>query len=617
MFIKRLYIGCLGLLLVFSLEAQVSGSKSMKGQKDIEPVKKAASKLSKSLVENEDEAKLAADYEGLAKELQVQEEYARAENYWKRAREIYRTLERWTDYYRTSNALAAVLEKQQKYEESIKIYEEAAERAPDKDARELNLNNAGRLQNRWKPEAQTPFIEKNIVILEQKGKEKEQAEEYKRLAETNVRMNRKEVALENYEKALKVLPESEKEAEVIKKDMAEVYVADQQFEKAIDINQELLDKATEQEDVLARIGSLRSLAENYYAGNRKKEAIDLLHQAYDLSVASELTLEARSSVDLLAQYYARDGRYKQSIELYHDFLGDLEKLIEADSTLVDTKIFRMTEEKIARLEKEKALKDELIKEKNTFNYVLILSVSLLLFLLFLIVKSFFSIKNKNKKIALQSLRREMNPHFIFNSLNSVNQFIAENNELEANKYLTSYSRLMRNMMENSNKDFIPLDNELELLNEYLALEQLRFADKFSYVVRVDESLDTDTCLVPNMLIQPQLENAVWHGLRYKPEKGLLQLTFMQQDGRLLVEVEDDGIGLSRSREMKTDHQKKHVSRGLTNIRERILLLNDLYKTDISLKIREKELPDTGVLVILDCGKIVYRHGKEEDTKRNR
>lgn len=244
--------------------------------------------------------------------------------------------------------------------------------------------------------------------------------------------------------------------------------------------------------------------------------------------------------------------YVESIDLYHRFLADLEGLIEADSTLVDTRIFRVTEEKIARLEKEKDLKDELIREKNTFNYVLIFSLSLLLLLLFLIVKSLYSIKNKNRKIALQSLRREMNPHFIFNSLNSVNQFIAQNNELEANKYLSSYSRLMRSTMENSNKDFIPLGKELALLKEYLALEQLRFSDKFTYRIDVDEDLDVDTCLVPNMLIQPQLENAVWHGLRYKPEKGLLQVSFRKENDRL--------------------------------------------------DIQEKEAPGSGVLVTLDCGK---------------
>src|SRR5690606_8044406 len=135
------------------------------------------------------------------------------------------------------------------------------------------------------------------------------------------------------------------------------------------------------------------------------------------------------------------------------------------------------------------------------------------------------IKTKNKEIALQSLRREMNPHFIFNSLNSVNHFIAQNNELEANKFLTSYSNLMRNTMENSNKDFVTLSNEISNLKKYLELEHLRFRDKFDYKISVDDNLDPDSTWLPNMIIQPHLENAIWHGLRYKEQKGLLTLNF--------------------------------------------------------------------------------------------
>jgi len=259
-------------------------------------------------------------------------------------------------------------------------------------------------------------------------------------------------------------------------------------------------------------------------------------------------------------------------------------MVQADSTLVDSKIFQVTEEKIRQLEKERALKDELITKKNKFNYVLIGSVILMLILLGLIAKALFFIKTKNKKIALQSLRREMNPHFIFNSLNSVNQFIAQNNELEANKYLTSYSNLMRNMMETSNKDFISLSNELEQIKKYLDLEHLRFQDKFEYELEVDEQLDVDVILVPNMLIQPHLENAIWHGLRYRETKGKLIVTFAEENQLIKVSIEDDGIGVEKSRELKTQNQKVHESRGLNNAEERINLLNDLYHQQISYTI---------------------------------
>jgi LytS/YehU family sensor histidine kinase len=282
--------------------------------------------------------------------------------------------------------------------------------------------------------------------------------------------------------------------------------------------------------------------------------------------------------------------------LYEQFFENFEKLIRSDTTLIDAKTFQITEDKIRQLEKEKTLKDELISKKNTFNYFLIGSVVLLLLLFLFIVKALYSIKIKNKEIALQSLRREMNPHFIFNSLNSVNQFISENKELEANKYLTSYSNLMRNMMENSNKDFISLDKEVEQLKKYLDLEHLRFQDKFDFEIIVDEALDAERVFVPNMILQPHLENAIWHGLRYLNEKGFLSLRFDLKGGKINVTIEDNGIGLTKSRELKTTNQKIYESRGLNNTKERIDLLNELYKKNISFKISEKTGEEKGTVV---------------------
>jgi len=283
--------------------------------------------------------------------------------------------------------------------------------------------------------------------------------------------------------------------------------------------------------------------------------------------------------------------------------------VQADSSLVDAKIFQVTEEKIKQLEKERALKDELITKKNKFNYVLIGSVVLMLILLGLIVKALFSIKTKNKKIALQSLRREMNPHFIFNSLNSVNQFIAQNNELEANKYLTSYSNLMRNMMESSNKDFITLANELEQIKKYLDLEHLRFQDKFDYEIVVDEKIEIDAVLVPNMLIQPHLENAIWHGLRYRETKGKLKVTFTEENQLIKVLIEDDGIGLEKSTQLKTKNQKVSKQEAIEPVskflkEEKIEILNGENEENFDEEMNNK-VEDLG-----DC--IVCLSGLDED-----
>ena len=135
------------------------------------------------------------------------------------------------------------------------------------------------------------------------------------------------------------------------------------------------------------------------------------------------------------------------------------------------------------------------------------------------------------------------------------------------------------------------------------LEHLRFQDKFDYEILIDDALDTEVVLVPNMLIQPHLENAIWHGLRYRETKGLLLLKFELNRGEISVIVDDNGIGLTQSAELKTRNQKVHQSRGVTNTKERINLLNELYKTNISFSITEKNSGETGTVVKIVFPKI--------------
>jgi anti-sigma regulatory factor (Ser/Thr protein kinase) len=432
--------------------------------------------------------------------------------------------------------------------------------------------------------------------LEKEGKKEEAAEAYKQKAVVDLKSENKEMAIENYEKAIAVSKDKPEEVLKIKSEISKVYASENNLDKAIEITKNTISEAEKIGSVSQQIEQQQTLADLYFKNENQDDAIVLLEKTYNLALKNGRTFDAKKAMLALSDYYREKGNQAKAIELYDKFLNDFDRMIQADSSLVDAKIFQVTEEKIKQLEKERALKDELITKKNKFNYVLIGSVILMLILLGWIAKALFSIKTKNKKIALQSLRREMNPHFIFNSLNSVNQFIAQNNELEANKYLTSYSNLMRNMMETSNKDFISLANELEQIKKYLDLEHLRFQDKFVYEIVVDEKLDSDVILVPNMLIQPHLENAIWHGLRYKKEKGALVLSLKKSGKSLLVSIEDNGIGIEESKKLKTENQKSHGSRGFSNILERIELLNGLYGFKIKLEVHSPIAVNSGTRV---------------------
>jgi sensor histidine kinase YesM len=258
-----------------------------------------------------------------------------------------------------------------------------------------------------------------------------------------------------------------------------------------------------------------------------------------------------------------------------------------DQSLFNRRQLNLNEQRIAELERQQTLQEELLERRNRYNWLLGISVLALSLLAAGIAYAWFSIRKRNRQIALQSLRREMNPHFIFNSLNSVNEFIAGNNERKANQFLTSYSGLMRNIMENSGKDFISLETELDQLKKYLELEKLRFPDKFDYFIEVDPEFQETEMQIPNMLIQPNVENAIWHGLRYKESGGWIRVRFSRRDGKCAITIEDNGIGLKESARLKTKNQKLYESRGLKNSAERVRLLNEIYGKGIVFTIEDK------------------------------
>ena len=236
-------------------------------------------------------------------------------------------------------------------------------------------------------------------------------------------------------------------------------------------------------------------------------------------------------------------------------------------------------------------------------YALLTGLVLLLLSLFWMIRSNRQGKLANNLLALKSLRTQMNPHFIFNALNSVNSFIAQNDERSANRYLTEFSTLMRSVLINSEEDFIPLEKEIELLELYLKLEHSRFQDKFDYELVIDKKIEQHRFQIPPMLLQPYVENAVWHGLRYKEEKGFLKVALVKKDEETItIEISDNGIGRKKSKELKTDHQKKQQSKGMQNIKQRIQILNEMYKDKVDVFIEDMYDDATGTKVILTLKK---------------
>ncbi|WP_375191077.1 histidine kinase [Chryseobacterium sp.] len=554
------------------------------------------SKRLKKAVDTKDESSQADSYYNIGESFFNNGNFQKSEEYYTKAKNIYEKLNDKPNIEKASRKLAQSQEKQNKISPAISNYNRAAEVSYSK-SRALNSNDVTRLSVN-SAEAKEEAIQNNIQLNEKEKDKGELAANYTQMADINIQQNdipKAEVNLTNAYKISK--KEAPQQALEINQKLTDFYVENKNFDKAIEAKKTVLKEDFVKENSKKQVEQIQELADIYIKKNDPKEAIDLLKKSYRIALEKGHTLEAQKSVKKLDSLYSVSENTDASVKLYRDFLGKLPDLVSKDKSLVDEKILEDTEQRIAQLEKEKQLKDELIRKKNVFNYSLIFALIVLIGLIIFIFRTLKKVQIKNKKIALQSLRREMNPHFIFNSLNSVNHFIATNNELEANQYLTKFSKLMRGVMENSTEDFIPFQQELDLLQNYLALEKTRFADKFDYEIHVDESLNTQSLKVPGMLVQPFLENAIWHGLRYRTTKGFLNLSFEKENEQLKIIIEDNGIGIEESKKQKTEHQKARKGRGMKNTLERIDLLNDLYKKEISCTVKDKE-NNSGVLVIL-------------------
>ena len=246
-----------------------------------------------------------------------------------------------------------------------------------------------------------------------------------------------------------------------------------------------------------------------------------------------------------------------------------------------------------------------------FRVLVVLSVGAIFYILFRLVKKRRQEKERlrmeyEKRIAaveMSALRAQMNPHFIFNSLNSINTFILKNDQENATEYLQKFSSLVRLILDNSRRDWIQLANELKALELYIELELARFGNTFSYIINVMPDVFTSFVWVPPLIIQPYAENAIRHGLIHRSEPGgKLAITIRKQNGELLIEVYDNGIGREASAKMKSKINKLYrPSYGMQITAERLDIVNHVYHVNAGVQVADLKNDDgsaSGTLVSL-------------------
>jgi len=427
--------------------------------------------------------------------------------------------------------------------------------------------------------------------------------------------------------------ENEQRAVVEKERVADFYNSNQQFDQEIALRKKnlsaletlsvevLTENSLNEPDSLTTQKSNYKIAKAYVQQAKYDDAIPYLEKSIsEANKKSDLIIE-KDATRKLSEVYKTVGEYTKALETYQSYVDLVDKvylnkeqqianvskvsrdLIKQQQRITGLEDERkLVESKLLLASKDSELQNERNKQQSLVIYSLLAGLFLLLLLAFYMYRNIKQQRVNNNLLALKSLRSQMNPHFIFNALNSVNSFIASNDERTANRYLTDFSKLMRSVLENSEEDFISLSKEIELLQLYTKLEHFRFQDKFEYSITIDDSISVDEFLIPPMLLQPYVENAVWHGLRYKEEKGVLQINLKAgTDNELEIIIEDNGIGRAKSKALKTAHQKNQNSKGMGNIKKRVAILNEMYADKVDVYI-EDIVNDGGTKVVLTLKK---------------
>jgi ligand-binding sensor domain-containing protein len=235
------------------------------------------------------------------------------------------------------------------------------------------------------------------------------------------------------------------------------------------------------------------------------------------------------------------------------------------------------------------------------------------------IESEQSLEKKQKEIAsinqqlaeaqLSALQTQMNPHFIFNSLNSIKGMILDNEQQKASRYLSKFANMIRTTLDQSKEIFTTVHENIEHLESYLVMEKLRFDDSFTFRITADEHIDKEETLIPTLMIQPLAENAIWHGLMTTAGRKKLSIHFSQEADSISCTIEDNGIGINRSEQLKQSKRPTHRSVGLSNLRNRIKILNEKYDTGCTLEITDLQdlnKDKTGTTVVLRFNIILHK-----------
>jgi tetratricopeptide (TPR) repeat protein len=555
------------------------------------------------------EIQLSKIYSTIAKRFRNKSYYKEAIQYYEKAitiAEKYQRDDMLTDYY---NQIAVVYRRMDQNPVALDYHFEAlkiAESLKDSFNIEVSLNGIGNINLSLKRyHAAIEYFRRSLSISENERNMLGQAINYNNIGEAFLGLGQVDSALHYFFTSLeknRVIKGDHFGESICYNSIGDAYIAKGEINKALDFLKKALEINLKEGDRLHVSVSYVNLGETYMKAGDYNNAEYYLKKGLDVAMDIGSIFQIKEGYRLLSELNEMRGDYKKALDLqklsnvYKDSLIN-EKTLHYISTLETVLESEKQGNRILKLSREKLNQELKIKQQRMIIITVILLMFALAFAIALIIyQNRLRSSYKSLKYQQQLLRTQMNPHFIFNALSAIQVFILENDKEKAAAFLSDFAKLMRQVLKSSNYEYISLKEEIDVIGYYLRLQQLRFSKPFKYEIKIDEELDISTVMVPPMLTQPFLENAIEHGFKHSEEEGFLFVRFLRSGNSLIIEVDDNGTGIDSTTIYK-DKEHESMAIRITKARLHILEKDAKFKTSFSVIDKRRLNPfDKGTLV---------------------
>lgn len=383
--------------------------------------------------------------------------------------------------------------------------------------------------------------------------------------------------------------------------LANIYYEDGALDSSIYYNKKSLVLSEEIADGIGTTEQYGSIAKLYSELGKKDSALFYANKALQKAEEYDLLQEKSNTLKFIANFHNSQGNFKQAyifLQQHHTAVDSISSAeVKKNVAELDAKYeTKVKEQQIEILTSENKLK--------SLGMWLLIAATIILFLIILF-GIFLYIRKKNENaqrqeiLKQQLLRSQMNPHFLFNALGSIQNFMMKNETKRAAGYLNNFASLTRNILEHSAQEYVSVSDEIETLNSYIELEKMRLENKFEFEITYDKNMETDFINIPPMLVQPFVENAIKHGLNNIDYKGVLELKFEEKGSVLHIEIIDNGVGIDNK---NLEKSKKHRSMSMNIFEQRRIVLAKKTKQAIGLEIidlNNLSTKQTGTLVKIE------------------